>query len=97
MNNLIFEWDIDKSSINLKKHKVSFEEAMSVWNDDYAAMFYDEKHSDFEERYYFVGYSKKNNLLVISFTERDNKIRIISARKATKYERNRHEENRFKY
>lgn len=97
MNNLIFEWNEDKSILNHNKHNVTFEEAISVWNDEFAALFYDDRHSEFEERFLFIGYSNKNNLLIISFTERDNRIRIISARKATKNERKRHEENRYKY
>ncbi len=97
MTKLIFEWDSEKSKSNLHKHSVSFEEAMSVWDDEYAGFLHDPVHSIDEDRYIMIGYSKKNNLLFISFTERKNKIRLISSRKATNYERKRHEENSRKY
>ncbi|MEI6089719.1 MAG: BrnT family toxin [bacterium] len=97
MTKLIFEWDSEKSKNNLHKHGVSFEEAMSVWNDEFAAFLHDPVHSVDEDRYIMIGYSNKNNLIFVSFTERKNKIRIISSRKATKYERKRHEENSKKY
>ena len=93
MEKFEFEWNIDKAKQNLIKHKVSFEEAMSVWEDEYSALFYDNKNSENEERYIFVGYSNKNNLLIVSFTQRDNKYRLISSRKATSQERKNHERN----
>ncbi len=92
-----FDWDIAKAKSNQQKHSVSFQEAMSVWNDEFAAMLGDPTHSDDEDRYLMIGYSDKNNLLFVSFSERDGKIRIISARKATKKERENHSENRWKY
>ncbi len=91
MEKFEFEWNIEKAKQNLIKHNVSFEEAMSVWEDEYATLFYDNKNSDIEDRYIFIGYSNKNNLLLISFTQRDNKYRIISSRKATSQERKNHE------
>jgi uncharacterized protein len=97
MTKLVFEWDREKSKSNLHKHGVSFEEAMSVWDDEFAAFLHDPAHSIDEDRYIMIGYSKKNNLLFVSFTERKNKIRLISTRKATNYERKRHEENSKKY
>lgn len=93
MDKYEFEWNVDKAKQNYLKHNVSFEEAMSVWDDEYAALFYDSKNSENEDRYIFIGYSNKNNLLVVSFTQRDNKYRIISSRKATNNERRNHERN----
>jgi len=94
---LKFDWSDKKALINLQKHNVSFEESMTVWNDEFAAFLHDPTHSNTEDRYLMIGYSFKNNLLFVSFTERNDRIRIISSRKATKKERKRHEENRRKY
>ena len=94
---LSFGWDKEKAKKNLLKHNVSFEEAMSVWKDEFAAFLYDDFHSGEEDRYLMIGYSSKNNLLIVSFAERSGVIRIISSRKATKNERTIHEENRGKY
>lgn len=93
MEKIEFEWDFDKAKQNYQKHNVSFEEAMTVWDDEYASLFYDKKNSELEDRYIFIGYSKKNNLIVVSFTQRENKYRIISSRKATNNERKNHERN----
>lgn len=97
MNHLEFEWNKEKAKSNFAKHNITFEEAMTVWNDEFAAFLHDPAHSDNEERFLLIGYSIYNNLLFVSFTERNKKIRIISSRKATKSERKRHEENREKY
>ncbi len=70
---------------------------MTVLNDEFAAYLYDDFHSFKEERFLMIGYSYKNNLLFVSFTERNGIIRIISSRKATKNERKKHEENKGKY
>lgn len=86
-----FEWHSEKAESNFKKHNVSFEEAKSVFYDDFAYMFSDEAHSKHEHRYILIGYSKNNRLLFVSFTERNDVIRIISARKATKQERKYYE------
>jgi uncharacterized DUF497 family protein len=94
---LNFDWSNEKALNNHQKHNISFEEAMTVWNDEFAALIHDPSHSINEERFIIIGYSYKNNLLFVSFTERDDKFRIISARKATKTERKRHEENKEKY
>jgi uncharacterized DUF497 family protein len=89
-----FEWDYDKSKTNLKKHKVSFDEASTVFDDPLAAIFSDDAHSDQESRELLVGHSNLNRLLVVSFTERGrDRVRIISARLATKSERKAYEEN----
>jgi uncharacterized DUF497 family protein len=86
---ITFDWDDEKSSKNLKKHGISFEEAKTVFFDEYAVQFYDEGHSQLEEdRFLMLGYSNNANLLTVCHCEREegNVIRIISARKATKTE-----------
>ena len=84
-----FEWDPRKDSANQRKHGVSFEEAQSVFFDENAVQFYDEHHSEHEERFIMLGLSIRSRILVVCHCERDsgNVIRIISARKATKSER----------
>ncbi len=90
-----FEWDLKKEKLNIKKHKISFTEAASIFFDDYAIAEFDRSHSDVEDRVKIIGYSENLNLLFVVFAERDqNSIRIISARKATKVERNKYEEKR---
>ena len=83
-----FEWNPAKDKANLKRHGVSFEEAKSVFYDDYAVQFYDENHSEEEDRFLLLGMSNRSKLLMIVHCERDNgnKIRLISARKATSNE-----------
>jgi len=72
---------------------VNFEEAITVFSDPLAAIFYDEVHSIDENREIIIGHSAANRLLLVSFTERDGEIRLISARVATKKERKDYEEN----
>jgi uncharacterized DUF497 family protein len=83
-----FEWDPGKAATNLKKHQVSFEEAKSVFFDEFAVQFFDEEHSSTEERFLMLGYSSEARLLIVCHCERDqgHVVRIISARKATKRE-----------
>jgi uncharacterized protein len=88
-----FEWDDGKAQPNLQKHGVSFQEAATIFADPLAAIFADPDHSTDETREIIVGLSERNRLLVVSFTERDKNIRIISARVATPRERKKHEEN----
>jgi uncharacterized protein len=89
-----FEWDFDKAKANLKKHKVSFDEATTVFDDPLARTFSDEGHSIEEIRELIVGHSNLNRLVFVSFTERGHdRIRISSARLATKNERRTYEEN----
>lgn len=90
-----FEWDKSKATANLKKHGVSFEEARTVFSNVLAVIFDDEAHSVSEEREIIIGHSQNNRLLLISFTERPNAIRIISARLATRREREDYEQNVF--
>ena len=91
---LEFEWGAPKAALNKKKHGVTFEEAATVFGDFLAAIFDDEAHSDEEPRKIIIGQSDQDRLLLVSFTERDDGIRIISARRASKRERMNHEENR---
>ena len=88
-----FEWDPDKAQRNLKKHDVSFREAMTVFRDPLARIIADPLHSTEEERFVIVGASDKNRLLVVVFTERGDNVRIISARRTTRMERKNYEEN----
>lgn len=84
-----FEWDPDKAAKNQEKHGVSFEEALSVFYDEYAIQFYDEGHSLEEDRFLLLGLSNDTRILLVCHCERDRgeTIRIVSARKATKTER----------
>ncbi|MEY3554486.1 MAG: hypothetical protein RLZZ580_539 [Cyanobacteriota bacterium] len=88
MQRLTFEWDIDKNRVNQKKHGVSFEEAKSVFYDDKAIQFWDDDHSEQEDRFLLLGKSYKMRILLIvhCYREEESVIRIISARKATKNE-----------
>jgi len=86
-----FEWDTVKASKNLEKHGVSFEEASSVFYDEFAVQFYNNGHSELEEdRFLILGISNNSRMLMICHCEKQlgNVLRIISARKATKNERN---------
>ena len=87
-----FEWSAAKSAANLRKHRVSFEEAASVFGDALALTFADPNHSVGEERWLTFGLSRNRRLLVISHIERGGRVRIISAREATKHERKIYEE-----
>ena len=82
-----FEWDDQKAASNVRKHKVSFDEAVSVFGDVDAITFSDTDHSESEDRSRTYGLSNRGRLLVVVHTERRNKVRIISARKATRYEK----------
>ncbi len=88
MKELHFEWDLDKARHNLTKHGVSFEEAVTVFYDEFAVEFYDDEHSEWEERFLLLGFSSKFRLLLVChcYRESESIIRIISARKATKNE-----------
>ena len=83
-----FEWDPPKAAANLKKHQVSFDEAKSVFYDEFAVQFSDEEHSSDEERFLMLGMSSGAKLLIVCHCEREHGevIRIISARKATRRE-----------
>ncbi|MDH4081108.1 MAG: BrnT family toxin [Nitrospira sp.] len=86
-----FEWDREKAKQNLRKHRVSFDEAVTVFYDPLSATFVDPDHSVGERTFITVGYSAHGMLLAVSHTERGKAVRIISARPATQQERKRHE------
>jgi len=86
-----FEWDVNKAKSNLEKHRVTFDEASTVFGDKISLTVPDPDHSDEEERLIIFGQSSGNRLLVVSFTNRGNIIRIISAREMTPSERRAYE------
>jgi uncharacterized DUF497 family protein len=88
-----FEWDPEKARSNLRKHKVSFEEAATALRDPMAATGCDPDHSAGEERFVTFGVSERGRLLVVAHTEEDDTLRIISARVASKGERKIYEED----
>jgi len=91
---LQLEWDKEKAASNLKKHKVSFDEASTVFDDPLAYIFDDEDHSIDEQREIIIGHSILNRLLLVCFTERAKElIRIFSARLTTRKERKDYEQN----
>lgn len=87
-----FEWDEEKADANLRKHGVAFEEAIAVFRDPLELTVPDPDHSDQEERWRSIGLASDLGLLVVSYTERGNMIRIISARQPTAKERREYEE-----
>jgi uncharacterized protein len=88
----VFEWDSGKARTNVSKHRVSFEEAVTTFGDPLALVIDDPSHSETEERFVLLGQSARRRLLVVMFTERDDTVRLISARKATRRERRDYEE-----
>jgi uncharacterized DUF497 family protein len=90
---LLFEWDSNKARRNIETHGISFDEASTAFSDTLSLTIHDPLHSDEEDRFILVGNSYRNCLLVVVHTERGNKIRIISARKATNKERKQYEES----
>lgn len=89
-----FGWDAAKAAENLKKHGVSFEEAATVFQDPLAKIHADPDHSGSERRSILIGHSSQSRLVLVSFTERGSKIRLISARLATRVERHDYEEKK---
>ena len=89
---LEFEWDPVKAKLNLKEHRVSFDEATTIFRDTLSITIADPDHSDYEDRFIDIGMSHRRQLLVVAYTERKDKIRIISARRATRAERKHYEE-----
>ena len=89
---LSFEWDEEKAKANLKKHRVSFDEATTVLIDSFSITIHDPDHSVDEQRYIDIGISDNGRVLVVVYTERGSNIRIISCRKATPSERKLYEE-----
>ena len=88
-----FEWSSAKSKSNERKHGVSFEEAQSVFYDEFARQFFDDEHAEIEERFIMLGMSNRSRILIVCHCERSSgdTIRIISARKATRKERGYYE------
>jgi uncharacterized DUF497 family protein len=87
-----FEWDPQKAARNLQRHGVSFAEAATVFADPLSVTVADPDHSTAEDRFLIVGQSYRGRLLIVSFAERGNRIRIISARELTRAERKAYEE-----
>ena len=85
MSELRFEWDPAKAEKNLRNHGVSFEEAQTVFYDDFAAEFYDDKHSEWEDRFLLLGLSSNLRIVMVChcYRESESVVRIISVRKAT--------------
>ncbi len=90
-----FEWDDDKANSNLQKHGVSFTEAQTVFADPLGLTGFDPDHSDAEDRYITMGISLERRLIVVSHTDRDERVRIITAREATRAERRDYEDGDF--
>ena len=90
---MIYEWDPKKAKANLRKHRVSFEEAATVFLDPLAMTFPDPDHSGEETREITLGHSSKNRVIFLSHTQRRDRIRIIGARKPTPRERKQYEES----
>ena len=90
---LLFEWDPNKARENLETHGISFDEASTAFRDTLSLAIYDPLHSKEEDRFVLIGSSHRNRLLVIVHTDRGDRIRLISARKASQKEREQYEEN----
>jgi uncharacterized DUF497 family protein len=90
-----FEWDEQKAATNLEKHGVAFEEAASVFGDPLAITFYDPSHSIDEDRFLTIGISAEGRVILLSHTDRESKLRIISARVATRAERKGYEDGTY--
>ncbi len=86
-----FEWDKEKAKSNIKKHKITFDEAVTIFYDPVSATFTDPDHSINEYRFITIGCSNQGKLLVVCHIDRDEVIRIISVRQATPKERKKHE------
>jgi len=87
-----FEWDAEKATRNLAKHRVSFQDAATVFGDPLAMTYYDPDHSDEEDRFLTFGHSMTGEFLVVSHTDREDRVRIISARRMTRRERKSYEQ-----
>lgn len=87
-----FVWNAEKARANRRKHRVTFEQAATVFADSLARIHDDPAHSEGEQREIIIGHSAKGRLLLVCFTERDGVIRVISARQASRHEREDYEE-----
>ncbi len=90
-----FEWDPNKAKLNLEKHGVSFPEATTVFDDDFSVAVPDSDHSFEEQRFIIVGSSHRGRLLIIAYTERGDRIRLITARELTSNERKAYEQGDY--
>lgn len=88
---MLFDWDEEKAKSNLAKHGISFDEATSVFDDPLFLTFADPEHSVLEQRFLIMGESARGRLLVVSYTDRQDITRLISARPATRKERKAYE------
>jgi len=86
-----FEWDDDKAAANVNKHNVPFEEAATIFDDDFLVTIADLDHSEGEDRYACIGISRQGHLLKVIYVERGRKFRIISARRPTSEEKHDYE------
>jgi len=91
-----FEWDEAKARANLAKHDVAFDEAKTIFDDPLYVDFYDPDHSLDERRYIIIGVSSEGRVLIVSYTERNDTVRIINARPVTRTERETYEEDQDK-
>ena len=91
---MIYEWDPEKAKANLRTHRLSFEEAATVFLDPLAVTYPDPDHSEEEKREITIGQSGRRRVVFVSHIQRGDRIRIISARKATRRERKQHEEGK---
>lgn len=89
------EWSARKNRLNILKHKIDFDEAMTVFDDPGHLTVADPDHSVLERRFITIGRSTKNRMIIMAHTFEDDKIRIITARKPTRSERKEYEEGRF--
>lgn len=87
-----FEWDDDKQALNLAKHGIDFDEASTAFDDPLYREYFDPRHSLDEERWVLIGHTVRGQLVVVCYTDRTGRIRIISARPATRAERRAHEQ-----
>jgi len=94
MDKINFSWDKNKAQTNFKKHKISFEEAQTVFDDENARLIFDPDHSEDEDRFILLGYSCTSKILTVVHCYRDDEqnVRIISARKSTKHEEKQYRE-----
>ena len=90
-----FEWDDAKAEANLRKHGVAFAEAATAFGDPLAITFYDPAHSDDEDRFLTIGLSEGGRVVILSHTDREESVRIISAREATRGERKGYEDGNY--
>jgi uncharacterized DUF497 family protein len=91
---VVYEWDSSKAAANLKKHHVAFTEAATVFLDPLALTYQDPDHSEGEQRYITLGESTRGRVILVAHLDRDDRIRIISARRATRKEAHEYGEER---